>query len=451
MKHEFDRFLAALAGTEWLPPRELARYQQELLIRLVRHARDRVPFYRERLAGLFTSAGDIDLSRWNDVPVLARDEVIAHGEAMRVPELSAEYGEVAEAQTSGTTGEPLRVATNGLVFFAGNALLTRAARWLGMDTARPLATLACFGKGPGAPGPDGAVKTGWSLTDPHTPHYEFELLTPVNRHLEWLARCRPSYLMTQPSGALNLADAATPEQARDLGLQNVLLIGECVPEGTHEIISARLGARAGAIYSCQEIGHIAAECGSAPHYHVAAENALVEVLDDGGSDVAPGQRGRVIVTGLYNYAMPFIRYELGDLAVTATEPCPCGRSLPLLTRIEGRMRNAFLFRDGRRVWPRPETMRRIWPFVPWRRYQLVQRDLDTIEFRYVPDGSGRTPDLAGLNAFARSEFHPSVKVMLVAVDALRPGPSGKFEEFLSHVLPASTAQFAPQNVPPAST
>ena len=70
-------------------------------------------------------------------------------------------------------------------------------------------------------------------------------------------------------------------------------------------------------------------------------------------------------------------------------------------------------------------------FVPFRRYQLVQLDHERIEFRYLPDGSGRPPDLAGLEAWARQTFHPSVEMRLVAVDALQAGPGGKVEEFMT--------------------
>jgi len=121
--------------------------------------------------------------------------------------------------------------------------------------------------------------------------------------------------------------------------------------------------------SCQEIGHIASECEAAPHYHVAAENALVEIVDDRGRDVGPGERGRVIVTGLYNYVMPFIRYELGGVAVAGAGDCRCRRTLPVIARVEGRSRNAFVFRDGSRMWPRTSIVRAMQPFVPFTRFQ----------------------------------------------------------------------------------
>jgi len=70
---------------------------------------------------------------------------------------------------------------------------------------------------------------------------------------------------------------------------------------------------------------------------------------------------------------------------------------------------------------------------------MIQLDFEKIEFRYLPDGTGRVRDVAGLNAHARAVFHPSVDVDPIAVDALLPGPSGKFEEFISKVPAAPAA------------
>ena len=199
--------------------RDLAFYQEELLVRLVRHAHDRLDFYRSRLQCLFTANGRIDLARWNSVPILRRDDVMAHGGAMRLNELASEYGAIGEFRTSGSTGIPLPIASNNLVFVAANALFTRMARSFGIDTARPLAAIRRFTNEPAAPYPEGRVGSGWSLADPDAPLYELELMTPVEQQLEWLARNRAPYLLTQPSGALAIAHAVTPEQGRALGIE----------------------------------------------------------------------------------------------------------------------------------------------------------------------------------------------------------------------------------------
>jgi phenylacetate-CoA ligase len=439
MTAAFNQFLKALERTERMPLPGLARYQEQLLIRLVRHARENLPYYRRRLEPLFGADGTVNLSRWNDVPVLTREDAVANNAQMRVPQLAAEYGEVGEFHTSGSTGLSLSVANNALVSLATNALFTRMVRWFGLDTSRPLAVLRRFPDEQIPRNAEGRMERGWSLADPEASSYKLEILTPVEVQLQWLARHKAPYLLTFPSGALDLAHAVSPAHGRSLGIEMIFLIGETVPEGIAELIGERLGARVAGIYACQEIGSIACECNAVALYHVSVENALVEIVDEHGRDVAPGSRGRVILTGLYNYAMPFIRYEIGDIAVAGTGPCACGRTLPTIKRIEGRTRNMFLFRDGTRFWPRNSTILPMHAFVPFRRYQLVQLDQENIEFRYIPDGSGRLPDIAALNAYVRQSIHSSLNFTIKEVEKLPSSPSGKVEEFISNVPGALSA------------
>jgi len=252
MTEAFGRYLAALARTEWLPPAQLLHYQQQLLERLVRHAHEQVPFYRERLGCLFARDGTIDFSRWHDVPIIERAEVIARGAEMRTPDLPDLYGAIMEMRSSGTTGIPLRHTANELVAVAGNAATTRMARWFGLDTARPLAKIRMFLDGESPRYPDGIVHDGWSAANPEAVSYGLELRTPVAQQLEWLARRKAPYLLTAPSNALALAYAATPEQARDLAIEFIFGIGETVSDQARETVAKRLGARLAGIYSCQE-------------------------------------------------------------------------------------------------------------------------------------------------------------------------------------------------------
>ena len=102
------------------------------------------------------------------------------------------------------------------------------------------------------------------------------------------------------------------------------------------------------MYSSQEVGYIALQCPEHEHYHVQAENLLVEVLAEDGRGCGPGEVGRVVVTTLHNFAMPLLRYDIGDYAEVGAS-CPCGRGLGVLTRILGRQRNLLVLPDGRRA------------------------------------------------------------------------------------------------------
>jgi phenylacetate-CoA ligase len=92
-----------------------------------------------------------------------------------------------------------------------------------------------------------------------------------------------------------------------------------------------------------------------------------------------------------------------------------------------------VFKDGKRVWLRIWDERAIQACVPCRELQMVQLDHERLELRYVPDGSGRAPDHAGLAAFVRDKIHPSARLTLVAMEAIPRGPGGKLDPFISMV------------------
>jgi phenylacetate-CoA ligase len=135
------------------------------------------------------------------------------------------------------------------------------------------------------------------------------------------------------------------------------------------------------IYSAQEVGYIALQCPRFEHYHVQAENLLVEILDEQDNSCEPGQIGRVIVSSLHNFAMPLIRYDIGDYAEAGAQ-CACGRRLPVLKRILGRVRNMLTLPDGRRRWPSfPSSA---WSHVaPITQLQMVQKSRDAILLRVL--------------------------------------------------------------------
>jgi phenylacetate-CoA ligase len=130
------------------------------------------------------------------------------------------------------------------------------------------------------------------------------------------------------------------------------------------------------------MGFIALQCPRHEHYHVQSESVLVEVLDEDGEPVRPGEIGRVVLTSLHNFAMPLIRYAIGDYA-EAGAPCPCGRGLPVLKRILGRSRNRVSMPDGRRAWPDVGALRAAIPGAE--QIQVVQQGADAVEVRYARD------------------------------------------------------------------
>jgi phenylacetate-CoA ligase len=426
----FGRFLTSLEVSERAPRTQHHAHQQGLLRRLLRHAHDTTPFYRKHLAGLFTG-DEIDLSRWRTVPIVTRADIVAHQNEMLSTALPAEAGPVSSGTTTGTTGKLLRVPFNELNRTAAFASLARTARWWDLDTSERMAKIVIYLADDSKSYPHGQDRRGWCLSHPDAPTHLLDMFTPVPEQIEWLLRKKPTYLTTSPVNATALAYAISPEQARELGLKAILALGETVLPLARRVVPERFGAPLIAIYSCQEVGFIATQCPVTPHYHVMSENVLVEILREDGTPAAPGEAGQVVVTGFYNYAMPFIRYAIGDVATPGPETCACGMTLPVIAHVEGRTRHSFVFADGTRIWPRMGNFD-VSPFLACREFQLVQVDHHTLELRYVP-GDDRAPDVAGLEAYVHEKFHPTTALKLVNVPALPKGPGGKFTPFVSMV------------------
>jgi phenylacetate-CoA ligase len=183
------------------------------------------------------------------------------------------------------------------------------------------------------------------------------------------------------------------------------------------------------VYSCEELGPIALQCPSREHYHVQAENLYVELLREDGTPCGQGELGRVVVTALHNFPMPLLRYDLGDYA-EAGEPCACGRGLPVLRRIVGRVRNMARDPTGRHF--RPAIAFGGWlEIAPIRKLQLVQHTLMNIEMRYEMERELSARECERLAELLTESFGYAFRFAFTRVPRIERTPGEKYEDFIS--------------------
>ena len=167
---------------------------------------------------------------------------------------------------------------------------------------------------------------------------------------------------------------------------------------------------------------MAAQCERRQGLHVTAENLIVEVVDDEGRPVAAGVEGRVVVTDLFNYAMPFVRYANGDRAVAGGR-CECGRGLPVLAEVVGRQADILTTPDGRSVSGLyfPHLLK---DFPSVRRFQVVQDQPDEVVLTLEAPGVTRE-ELDRIAAAVGAVLGPAVRFTVRPVDQIALSPSGK--------------------------
>ena len=256
----------------------------------------------------------------------------------------------------------------------------------------------------------------------------------IEQQAQWLRAQNPSFLLTYPSVIHALARHFMTRGETLPDLREVCSYGEILEPRVRDDCRRALGVEIVDMYSTQEVGYVAMQCPEFEHYHVQAETQLVEVLDKKGRACKPGEVGKIVVTPLHNFAMPLIRYDIGDYAEIG-EPCPCGRGLPVLKRILGRQRNMFLLPNGEVRWPSFEFEGAVGldELPPVSQFQVIQKTLEELEVRLVV-----------LSPLTAAEEKYIVEVLLKGLDypfrvhikyvkSIARSPGGKFEDFHSEL------------------
>jgi phenylacetate-CoA ligase len=419
--------LRQLEQSQWLPPAELQARQLRQLDGLLRHADATAPWYRARWSGSYQRDAALTYAQFSRLPLLTRRDLQDGFTRLHSTSVPAGHGLPQERRTSGSTGAPVRFTTTALTGLYWNAFTLRDHLWHRRDLGKKLAVIRRESDLSSAPN-WGPATAGVVATGPAVAH---SIRTDVEQLLEWLVAEEPGYLFTYPSLLRDLAKRALARNVRIPGLVEARTLAESVSADVRELCREAWDVAVTDVYSASEPGYLALQCPDHPHYHVQAEGVLLEVLDDDGTPCEPGQTGRVVVTSLHNFAMPLVRYDIGDYAEVG-EPCACGRGLPVLRRILGRVRNTLVTADGKRYWPAFGT-RALMDVAPIRQHQFVQKSFQTIEARLVLD----TPLSADQEAVFRqrvlSQLPPDMQLQIVYCDRLERSASGKFEDFVSEV------------------
>lgn len=419
--HQFDR-------TQWLAPDAIGAQQDRQLAIVSRHLAAYVPAYRERLRAAGLDKRALDRTALADLPPLGRRDIQALGDAFFSAELPPSHGPTAMAQTSGSTGEPVRVARTMVNQLLWNAGTVRYHLWHEPDFRVPLCAIRASTV-PAQAFPAWGGVTGQLF--PTGPFLRINNDLDVARQIERIVEFGPATLIVYPNNLAAILDALEREGIGLPTIGRIRTIGETLQPDLRARAEQQL-APVRDCYSSEEVGYIAIECPTGGLYHVMAETVIVEVVDDAGRPCPEGEIGHVLVTDLHNHASPLIRYAIGDMAEVGP-PCPCGRGQPTLRRIVGRTRNMLLTPDGRCAWPLTgfHDFATIAPVI---QYQLIQHRIDAIEVRLVvasPLDDEQETALAAL--IRRSLGYRFALSFAYFPDRIPRGPNGKFEEFVNLV------------------
>jgi len=436
--HDASAMLAMqfqLEQSQWLSPEELLELQLLQLGPLVNHAYKSIDCYAEkyRNAGLKPDQKITRIDQWRQIPIITRSEIQQAGELFVSSDIPPSHGPVAKITTSGSTGKPIVISSTPVTGFFWNVFTLREHLWYKRDFSRKLGVIRWLDAPEKAMAPDGLSLNGWGKSTDVAyqtgPLAVLNLRCSIREQYEWLKRENPDYLLTYATNALELAKYFNARGETLSNLKQIRTLSETVSQELREACREVWGAEVADMYSARECGYLALQCPGHDHYHVQSENVLIEILDEQGNPCSAGEVGRVIVSTLHNYASPLLRYDIGDYAEVG-EPCPCGRGLPVLKRIAGRVRNMLTTPTGERFWP-IILASRYSSVAPIMQTQFIQRVLDRLEIRMVLARPLTAKEESELTLAIHESMGYPFELDFVPCKSIERSSGGKYEEFIS--------------------
>jgi len=416
---ERERFNA----TEW------KNYQEVQLRNLLAHAVETVPHYKQLWQDSSLSRKsirDFALDDLKALPILEKDSIRASPKNY----LSAAFSDwrLHTYSTSGTTGTPLGIVFSPEMHQTWSAAYERRCRnWAGVDRSMSRAMLGgrlVVPRGHARPPfwrynviEKQLYLSAFHISPQNAPLY----VSALNHH-------KPDYLVGYASGYFFLARFILEQKLSVHKPKVILTSSEKLTNEMRSMMQRAFGCDVFDAYSGVEACCLASEC---EHHrlHISPDVGLVELLNEQGEPVSPGQSGEIVVTGLLNYAQPLIRYRTGDMAVMSDENCPCGRVMPVLSDLVGRLEDTVIGADGR------ETVRFHGIFIGMdhiREGQIIQETLTRFLLRLVVTPLFSDRDRATIKNRFEERLGP-IELQFEIVDKIERTERGKYRSVISKI------------------
>jgi phenylacetate-CoA ligase len=408
--------LRFLEQAQWWDMGRLEHERNRSLQKLIEVAYTEVPFYRSLMDQAGIRPDEIhcmqDLKR---LPVINKAMLRAQYPKMTT---RATGQRTYEASTSGSTGMNFRVLEDNETAAQYRAPFLLALEWSGWEFGQP------------------HLQTGITLHRSSLRalkdfffrcHYTaaFDLSDgALDRSLDLIESNKLEYVWGYPGSLYYLARRAL-QRGWNRSLKSLVTWGDQLFPHYRKTIESAFKARVFDTYGCGEGIQIAAQCGHGPCYHVHMLDTIVELLGNDGKPVPPGQSGRVVLTRLHPGPMPLIRYQVGDVAVASkSSNCACGRALPLLEGVQGRVTDVVTTPAGNRLIVHFFTgILEHFPEIDT--FQVVQETREDLLVRVVPQKTFSSESVARIREALMEKGLLGMRINIEAVTDIPLTPGGK--------------------------
>jgi phenylacetate-coenzyme A ligase PaaK-like adenylate-forming protein len=422
-----------LKKSQYLSPASIRELQEKKLRRLIDQAYYHVRYYRERMDALGLTPSDIrTLDDLEKLPLLSKDDV---REFLYFDLLSDNHDKrrILKVSTSGSTGEPFVCYADQHQLEIRWATTQRSIEWTGYRFGDRSARLWHQTLGMSRSQVFRERIDAWLNRRLFVPAFEMSD-AKLDQMVDKLAKYQPVLIDGYAESFNFLAQYIKTRGLRGLKPKGIISSAQVLPPQSREIIGEAFGCGVFDKYGSREFSGIAYECDAHDGHHVVAESYIVEILKD-GTRAAPGEVGEVVITDLNNFCMPLIRYRVGDLAVAMApdRACACGRGLPRIGAIEGRVQAIIVGQNGTYL---PSSfffhVFKDYEYVI-RQFQVIQDEVGVVKVRVIKAPRFDEVVFAELMALLRRYLGEGTRIDVEFTDRIEMVRTGKHQGSISRL------------------
>lgn len=422
-----EHYFQAL-DTQWLPHDQLEQMQVQQLKLLLDHAGRYCPYYKKVFRDTkFVPESLTSLSDILTLPMLTKDIIRDNFQSI-VSEQHKHH--IWQSSTGGSTGQPLQFAYTKESYEWRFAMSKRGYAWAGAPPGSKQAYIWSIQLGN-----VGILKQlkerlhHFIDRQIYFNNFDFDEKA-MSACLKTLNRYKPDCIISYTYPLYNFARYIEENAGLQFAPKGIICAAEKIYPYQRETIEKVFGTKVFNTYGSREFMLIAAECEKHEGLHVSTENLIVEIIKDDSTPAQEGETGKIVVTDLHNYGMPFIRYEIGDLGVATNKKCSCGRGLPLIADVSGRSVDMLKTPAGKMVTGVffPHLLK---DFPDIQRFQVIQERLDCLVIKLVPDGKIQESTMQQIDMEIRKVMGPSMTINYEVVDDIPLNATGKHRVTIS--------------------
>jgi len=422
-----NNYLCFLKKTQWWKEKQLKCFQLKKLRGLITHAYENVPYYHELFRNLNLKPDDIkneyDLKK---IPILTKNDIRKNLDKLVARNYSK--SELIPSFTGGYTGKRMKFFIDDRWFARNKATASREWYWAGYERGDKIVYLWSAPQDLDIYAKNKAKIYNFIMQEYYLNAYNMSE-SSLDKYTKFLIRFKPKIINGYASAIFLMAQYIIKNGITGIQPYSILTSCEMLYENQRKIIEEAFNTTVFDYYSGRDTSLHAAECPEHSGYHLSIENAIVEFVEN-NKHVAPGEIGKLIITDFYNYATPFIRYEIGDLGIPSDEVCSCNRGLPLMDKIVGRTSDMIITKNGQYI-PGLYFIH-IFDTKAINEYQLIQKTKDYALLKIVK-GEKYSEDIIKNIVKSIQDKCGDIKIDVEYVDSIPLTKSGKYQFVISEV------------------